>query len=248
MNNQYDVIFEIYDEFSGVDISAWSQYITSVIKKHEIIQTQLVLDAACGTGRLTSVLADAFDMIGLDISCGMLSVARQKCPPSVLLLNQDMRDFDLYGTVSAVVCCLDSVNYLNSDGVKQFFSKCHLFLDPDGLLIFDVNTEYKFENIYKNNDFVFESEDGSRFLAWGCDYDTKTKQCAFSLTLFTENEDGTYSREDEQQREYFHSNNILRDALTECGFEILATYSELSFDAPTADSQRIHYVCRNIKS
>lgn len=248
MNNQYDVIFEIYDEFSGIDVSQWAKYIRTLIKKHSTIPTQLVLDAACGTGRLTAELAEDFDMIGLDVSCGMLSVARQKCPPQVLLLNQDMRQFDLYGTVSAVICCLDSVNYLNSNDIEKFFACCHLFLDPDGLLIFDVNTKYKFENVYKNNDFIFETDDGARLLAWGCDYDTEKKQCTFSLSLFSENEDGTYTRDDEQQYEYMHTDEDLRRALENCGFEILGIYGELSYDIPSEDSQRHHFVCKNIKS
>lgn len=248
MNGQYEVISEIYDELSGVDNDAWASYIDGLLKKHAQIPCELVLDAACGTGKLTSKLSSmGYDMIGLDISYGMLSVARERCPANVLLLNQDMRDFELYGTVSAVVCCLDSVNYLDADGVLKFFSCCHLYLDPNGLLIFDVNTEYKFENIYGENDFILENNDGSHLLAWSCGYDINSRSCLFSLSLFSKNKNGTYTREDEQQTEYCHSDAFIKASLEKCGFEVLAVYGELSDAAPTNTSQRNHYVCRAIK-
>ena len=91
MNGQYEVISEIYDELSGVDTDKWAEYIDTLLKKHSAIPCELVLDAACGTGKLTARLAEmGYDMIGLDISYGMLSAARERCPMNILLLNQDM--------------------------------------------------------------------------------------------------------------------------------------------------------------
>ncbi len=248
MNGQYEVISEIYDELSGVDTDKWAEYINGLLKKHSTIPCELVLDAACGTGKLTAKLAEmGYDMIGLDISYGMLSAARERCPMNILLLNQDMRNFELYGTVSAVISCLDSVNYLDADGVFEFFSCCHLYLDPDGLLVFDINTEYKFENIYGENDFILENDTGEHLLAWSCGFDRSKKSCLFSLSLFSKNKNGTYTREDEQQTEYCHSDDFIKATLKKCGFELLAVYGELSDTAPSPTSQRAHYVCRAVK-
>lgn len=244
MHGQYEVISEIYDELSGVDNEKWAAYIDGIIKKYSP-SCSIVLDAACGTGKLTSRLSDmGYDMIGLDISYEMLSIARQRCQPNVLLLNQDMCDFELYGTVGAVISCLDSVNYLNGDELKKFFSCCQLYLDPDGLLIFDANTEYKFENVYADNDFILESDNTSHLLAWSCNYSKQTKQCLFSLSLFSKNKNGTYTREDEQQTEYCHSDDFIKKTLEECGFSIIGTFGELSDTSPDTTSHRIHYVCR----
>ncbi len=244
MHGQYEVISEIYDELSGVDTDKWASYIDGIIKKYAPTAS-LVLDAACGTGKLTSKLSDmGYDMIGLDISYEMLSIARQRCQPNVLLLNQDMCDFELYGTVGAVISCLDSVNYLNGEELKKFFLCCQLYLDPDGLLIFDANTQYKFENVYADNDFILESDDSSNLLAWSCNYNRQTQQCLFSLSLFSKNEDGTYTREDEQQTEYCHSDEFIKKTLEECNFTLIGTFGELSSSSPEKSSHRIHYVCR----
>lgn len=248
MNEQYNVICEVYDELSGVDTEVWADYLCKLINQHSEIPTDLVLDAACGTGKLTQAMSDCgYDMTGIDISCGMLSIARQRCSSNVLLLNQDICDFELYGTVSAVICCLDSVNYLTFKDVERFLKCCHLYLDPNGLLIFDVNTEYKFKNIYADNDYILENADGSSLLAWSCNYDSESAKCLFSLTLFTEDENGMYFRQDEQQTEYCHSHTKLAELIEKCGFILLAAYDELSFKPVKSDSHRCHYICKNIK-
>lgn len=248
MNNQYEVLCEVYDELSGVDTSLWADHLCRLIERYAEIPTCLVLDAACGTGKLTQALSErGYDMTGIDISCGMLSAARQICSPNVLLLNQDIRNFELYGTVSAIVCCLDSVNYLTHDGVEDFLKCCNLYLDPRGLLIFDVNTKYKFENVYADNDFILENDDGSHLLAWSCNYDRSSESCLFSLTLFSRGDEGEYYRQDEQQTEYYHSHEFLCRAIRESGFQLLAVYGELSFEEAHATTQRCHYICKNIK-
>ena len=65
---------------------------------------------------LTEILADAgYDMIGVDLSADMLDIAMEKREQSgnnILYLLQDMREFELYGTVRAVVSICDSMNYL----------------------------------------------------------------------------------------------------------------------------------------
>ena len=106
----------IYDAVnSDIDYSAWADFIVDGLSRFGAgrAEPELVLDLACGTGSLTCELAArGFDMTGVDSSPEMLEIARERCGGNVLLLCQDMRSFELYGTVGAVVCCLDSVNHL----------------------------------------------------------------------------------------------------------------------------------------
>ena len=71
-----------------------------------------------------------------------------------------MQEFELYGTVDVILCVLDSVNYLIEDGeLEQMLSLCHNYLNDGGLLIFDINSEYKFRNILADNVYTYEKDD-----------------------------------------------------------------------------------------
>ena len=159
----YGAIARVYDKFNREEInySAWADFIEKIFDRFSPHKPELVLDLACGTGTMTRELARrGYDMIGVDASADMLSEAYCNGDGErILYLNQDMRSFELYGTVGAVVCCLDSLNYLVNDGdLGTTFATVHNYLDPDGLFIFDMNTPYKFENIYSDNAYVLEDD------------------------------------------------------------------------------------------
>ena len=90
-------------------------------------------------------------MIGVDNSEDMLEIAsekREKSGLNILYLLQDMREFELYGTVKAVVSICDSINYiLEEDDLREVFSLVNNYLDPKGMFIFDLNTRYKYEQM-----------------------------------------------------------------------------------------------------
>ena len=90
----------IYDAVNAdIDYSAWADFITKGLSRfgEGRAEPELVLDLACGTGRLTHELAArGFDMTGVDLSPEMLEIARERCAgQNVLLLCQDMRSFEL---------------------------------------------------------------------------------------------------------------------------------------------------------
>ena len=113
------------------------------------IPVHTVLDLACGTGTMTWLLTDrGYELIGVDGSEEMLAAAMEKSgqvegiPP--IFLHQSMPQLDLYGTVDAAICCLDSLNYLTRPAdVQRTFRRLHLFIAPGGLLVFDINTVAK---------------------------------------------------------------------------------------------------------
>ena len=254
MYSEYSAIASVYDEInSEIDYASWADYIEKCFDKFLPERPSLVLDLACGTGSMTFELQKrGYDMIGADLSEDMLSEAYEKAFDigigNILFLRQDMRSFELYGTVGAIVCCLDSMNYLTEDGdIDKCLACVHNYLDPDGLFIFDVNTPYKFENVYGDKHYIFESHDSYGNLAycgWQNDYNAESKLCNFSLSVFTCGGDGKYNRADEEQTERCYSANEIKDALTKNGFELLGIFSDYSFSEPKDDTERWYVVAK----
>ena len=199
----YSAIAECYDALnSHIDYESFANFLNKEIRAGGESDGSIVLDLACGTGNITlPLLKRGYDMIGVDLSGDMLNIARNKKDgDKVLWLCQDMRSFELYGTVGAVVCCLDSINYLTSrQGLDKCFSLVHNYLDPNGIFIFDVNTPYKFEHVYGNNHYILE--DDGIYCGWQNYFDKKSGLCDFELSFFYENDDGSYTRLDETQTE-----------------------------------------------
>ena len=250
----YDSIASVYDNINAeIDYAAWADFIENCFKRYLSERPELVLDLACGTGSMTLELAKrGYDMIGADLSEDMLMEAMDKAYDKgiegILFLKQDMRCFELYGTVGAITCCLDSLNYLTEDGALETCLKCvHNYLDPDGLFIFDVNTPYKFENVYGDQHYIFESKNSfgeNAYCGWQNDYDAETGLCSFYLSVFTEEKDGRFSRADEVQTERCYSKEELSDNLEKCGFEIIGFYGDYNFSAPQSNCERWYVIAR----
>ena len=246
----YSAVARVYDRLNAdIDYVGWADFFEKCFDRFLKGRPELVLDLACGTGSMTLELARrGYDMIGVDGSADMLSEAYARTEGSrILFLQQDMRSFELYGTVGAVVCCLDSVNYLTEDGdLEKTFRTVHNYLDPDGLFLFDVNSPYKFREIYGYNSYILEDEiDGcSVYCGWQNSFDEKTGICDFYLTLFSENEDGTYSRCEEEQREKMYTLEELKGALETCGFEFIGAYSGYGFEAVDEKTERYYIAAR----
>ena len=257
----YRAIARVYDRLNAeLDYAAWADFAEACFSRFLPQKPQYVLDLACGTGRMTLELASrGYDMIGIDGSADMLSQAydRGAMSAGVLLLHQDMRSFELYGTVGAAVCCLDSLNYLlTPSDLASCLRLVHNYLDPDGLFFFDVNTPFTFENTYGNNAYVLEDEltfedtvDEEKiaiYCGWQNAYDPESRICQFSLSLFEETEKGTYRREDELQEERCYSMEELRAALSEAGFEFLGVWQDFAFTPPSPEAER-WYICARAK-
>ena len=250
----YSAIAEVYDKLNAeIDYVAWASFIEACFDRFLCKRPELVLDLACGTGRMTAELAGrGYDMIGVDGSEEMLAVAYDNCLSAgqdddlsarPMYLLQDMRRFELYGTVGATVCCLDSLNYLIEDEDLEACLRCvHNYLDPDGLFLFDVNTPYKFQHIYGDNSYILEDtvDEEAVYCGWQNQYDTESGICEFSLSVFRER-DGVYYREDEEQHERCYTKEQLISALENCGFEIKGIYGGYDFDEPSETTERWYF-------
>lgn len=238
----YEAIATIYDHIGdAVDYEAFADLYEACFTRYGI-KPSLVLDLGCGTGSTTLTLAArGYDMIGVDASPEMLSRAYTRAyaagKQGVLFLQQDMRDFELYGTVGAVVSSLDCINYLTEDGdLDRCFALVHNYLDPDGVFVFDVNTPHKFRTVYGDNAYVLEDE--NTLCAWQNEYDEQTRLCYFYLSVFREEEDGRYERSDEEQTERCYTHEELETALRRAGFDEICFFGNTDMSAPTDTTDR----------
>ncbi len=250
MSTIYDFLAPFYDEFNGdLDYEKWADFLVSVFDS-AAIPVREVLDLGCGTGSMTLALARrGYDMVGVDLSPDMLSRARERAYESentknILFLLQDMRSFELYGTVQAAVSTLDSMNHLTSArDLDRTLSLLHNYIEPQGLLIFDVNSKRKFEEVYADNVYTMESEDA--YVVWQNDYRKKTGICDFFITLFKREADGRYTRYEECQREKHYARQTLRRHLEKAGFRLLSVYGD-GFREATDESYRYHLIAERI--
>ncbi len=244
----YGTFAAYYDQFTAnVDYDAWAQYLLDLFKRHRGTTPQSVLDLACGTGGLTTRLLDAgCEVVGVDMSAEMLMKATEKTAPygdRCMLLCQDMRELDLFGTVEGAVCMLDSLNHLTrTNDLKEVFRRLGLFIEKDGLLIFDVNTVYKHQSVLGDNAFVYEND--GVFCSWQNHWMPRTGEVDIQLDFFVEDGD-VYERFTEYIRERAYTERTWKRLLSETGFEVLAVYEELTDTPPTPTTQRMVFVARN---
>lgn len=246
----YDILAPIYDKINAeLDYSAWADFIERVALENMTAKPELVLDLGCGTGKMTLELARrGYDMTGVDISPEMLDIARTEgerlgVADKMLWLCQDMREFELYGTVDLAVSCLDSINHLTTKkDLDTTLSLVHNYLIPDGIFVFDINGKGKFKYTYLDHTYVME--EGDSVCIWQNDYNEKTHLCDFYITLFKEEADGRYSRYDDVERERMYTLKEIRSALTKAGFELLGVYSDFEMNEATDEDDRIYLVAR----
>ncbi len=256
----YNAVARVYDKLNAeIDYSAWADFVEACFDRFLASRPELVLDLACGTGSMALELdRRGYDMIGIDGSAEMLAEAfdRANGNPKILWLKQDMREFELYGTVGAVTCCLDSLNYLLSPAdLKKTFSLVHNYLDPDGLFLFDMNTPYKFRNVYGNNAYILEDElvwdEGEAteeraavYCGWQNDYHPDSRICDFDLSIFEELPGGSYRRSDEHQQERCYELDEIKSALSETGMELIGVWSDWDFSQPDKKTERWYFAAR----
>ena len=183
----YTSFAAVYDTFmDNIPYEEWKSYLKELLKEYGV-QDGLVLDLGCGTGTMTELLAaDGYDMIGVDNSEEMLEIAREKQIKSgheILYLLQDMREFELYGTVGAVFSICDSLNYITEpEELKQVFRWVNNYLDPGGIFIFDFNTEYKYREVLGDQTIAEAREDCS--FIWDNYYYEEERINEYELNLF----------------------------------------------------------------
>lgn len=244
----YTSFAEVYDTFmDNVPYEEWAEYLAELLREYDI-EDGLVLDLGCGTGSLTEILATkGYDMIGADGSAEMLEIAMEKKAQSghdILYLLQDMREFELYGTVRAVVSVCDCVNYITDEKeLEQVFRLVNNYLDPEGIFIFDFNTEYKYKEILGEQTIAEDREDCS--FIWDNYYYEDESMNEYELTLFIKEQDSNlYRKYQEMHYQKAYTLDAMRELVEWSGLEFVTAYDAYTRKAPTETSERVCVVAR----
>lgn len=245
----YEVFADFYDALTdNVDYAVLSKTICSLLARYGL-DRGLLLDLGCGTGTLSVLLAKAgYEVVGADISPDMLAVAQEKAfaaGQDILFLCQDMTRLDLYGTLDAAVCTLDALNHLPSRAaVEEALRRVSLFLNPDGVFIFDTNTLYKHREVLGNNTFVYDTDEV--YCVWQNELQSDEKTVDISLDFFMPASDDApiYERESEQFTECAYSGAEWEEMIKNAGFSVLGVFDGYTENPLTDASERAVYAVR----
>ncbi len=240
----YNDFAYIYDKLiNDVDYKEWADYYFKIFQRYGL-NPKLGLDLGCGTGNLTVELANrGIEMTGVDLSEDMLMVAREKSEGmDILYLNQDMTEFELYGTVDFIVSSLDCINYITDKrDLLKVMKLANNYLEPGGLFIFDINTCHKLENVIGDNTFILEDDDC--FCSWQNEYDKKRRLSDFYLTFFAKDGE-SYVRFDEHHTERAYDIDEIKALIESSGMRLLKVYHDRSFENPKKNSERVFFVAQ----
>ena len=243
---------EAYTDFAGIyDIfmdatpyKEWCSYIVDTFRRFRV-PNDLVLDLGCGTGTLTRLLEkEGYNMIGVDYSEEMLNEAirKKKKNSDILYLNQDMREFELYGTVGAVVSVCDSVNYLlTEEDMIKTFSLVNNYLDPEGIFIFDFNTIYKYEIIIGNTT-IAENRDTCSFI-WENYYHKKEHVNEYDLTVFVKEQE-LFRKFTETHYQRGYTLHEMKTFVERAGMTFVEAVDADTHREVTKQSERIYIIAR----
>ena len=236
----YDLLTE------NVDYESRCNYIHSLLAENGIGKG-ILLDLACGTGTASFLLSQkGYDMIGVDASEEMLSVAQEKKAENgedIIFLCQKMEELDLFGTINGAVCTLDSINHVTSEAtVKEIFRRVSLFMEDKGIFIFDVNTPFKHREILGNNTFVYDMDEV--YCVWQNSTDGELLT-SISLDIFEKDEeDDVYYKYSEQFCEKGYDLSDIENWVKEYKFDVIGIYEEMTKQPVKEDTQRAVFVLR----
>lgn len=243
----YTSFAQVYDLFQdNVPYEEWAAYLKELLKEYGA-EDGLVLDLGCGTGSMTQLLAEAgYDMIGADNSEEMLEIAMEKRAAAgldILYLLQDMREFELYGTVRAVVSICDSMNYLPcEEDFLQTLKLVNNYLDPEGLFIFDLNTPYKYRELIGDATIAENREDAS--FIWENTWYEKEQVNEYDLTIFARTNGEYYQKFFETHYQKAYELETVKELIQKSGMEFVAAYDAFTREPVRADSERIYIIAR----
>lgn len=242
----YTGFAEVYDQFmNNVLYERWAEYLKGLFLEYGV-RNGLMLELGCGTGTMTEQMAEyGYDMIGVDSSEDMLAEAQEKRMESgheILYLQQDMREFELYGTVRAIVSVCDSMNYITDEAdLLEVFRLVNNYLDPGGVFIFDLNTLFKYEQLGES--VIAENREESSFI-WENWYDPADQVNEYDLTLFIRNDEGLYEKYEETHYQKAYALETVCQLIRQAGMKLEAIYDAFTFEKPRPDSERVYIVAR----
>ncbi len=242
----YENFARVYDELmDDVPYEEWADFLEAILKK-EKIPGGLMLELGCGTGKMMTLMAKkGYDMIGVDNSLDMLQIARERTQDreGFLYLWQDMRSFELYGTVEAIISICDSVNYVTrEEELVEVFRLVNNYLEPGGLFIFDFNTEYKYKEVIGEQVIAEDREDVS--FIWYNEYDEEEHLNYIDLRVFVQEEEDLFRKFQEEHIQKGYTLSQMQQLLKAGGLEYVAAFDGYCKQPVHEKSERIVLVAR----
>lgn len=237
--SQYEHLAGRYDALTrDVDYVAFADYIEWQFSRRPE-GVKLALDLCCGTGSLTQLLAArGYDMIGVDASADMLALAANKefAGEAPLFLCQSIERLNLYGSVDACVSTLDSINYITQPKkLQQGFARVHLFLEPGGLFLFDINRP---ETLAAMDGEVFLDETEDTYCVWRGSMERGV--LTFDMDIFRQS-GNHWNRYYEQHRQRAYQIDELSEMLKTAGFSKIELFGNCSKKRYTDSDTRIFF-------
>lgn len=203
------------------DYEKWLCYLLDKLKSK--LSFGVGYDVGCGTGVFTRKLKSAnFDVTGVDVSQEMLQVAKEVTASEKMNINYllaDMRKLKSFQKLDFITVVNDGLNYVKGDDVKRTFHNFKSLLKSGGVLMFDVSSKHKFKNVLSNNMFGDDGDDLSYI--WLSEYDDSEQKITMNLSFF-EKQGDVYKRYNEEQVQYAHETDFLKNSLISEGFEIVS--------------------------
>lgn len=245
----YKLLAYHYDDLMpNEEYDLWLQVLSRYLALVKQEREPVIVDLGCGTGTLAVKVAEQISarVYGVDISEDMLAVADQKArlkQVQLQLLEQDMTQLSLPEQAAVIYCFCDSLNYLlDEQAVINTFKQVYLQLQKGGLFLFDVHSLYKFEHVFQQNAFSYNSPE--LCYIWDCDYNSETQVVQHDLSFFIRQEDSTYLRFDETHLQRYYSLKNLTAWLEASGFEIVKIFGDFTPEEPHDHTERVFYVAR----
>ena len=157
----------------------------------------------------------------------------------ILYLMQDMREFELYGTVAAIISICDCINYITEEeDLLQVFRLANNYLDPRGIFLFDLNTEAKYRGI--GSSVIAENREEASFI-WENNWDEEEKLNEYVVTLFIPEKSGLYRKEEEVHLQKAWSLEKVKELLEKAGMEFVDAWEAFT-DVPVNEKTERMYI------
>ena len=118
------------------------------------------------------------------------------------------------------------------------------YLDPKGLFVFDMNTEYKYRDVMGEKVIADTTEDAA--FIWQNYYYEEEKVNEYQVTFFyKEDETETvYQRQEEIHYQKAYDVKVVCDLLKQCHLKVEGVYDAFSLEPATENSERVFFVAR----
>lgn len=244
----YKYFSSLYDEL--MDEAPYDQWLNffEQQKNKYLPEAKKVMDLACGTGEVTLRLFErGYDVVGVDLSEEMLSVAQSKAFQKGLQISfylQDMSQLDGLEGFDAVVIFCDSLNYLTSEEqVRNTFERVYGALREGGLFLFDVHSPYKMNCVFKNNTFAYNGDEISYI--WNSFPREHKLSVEHELTFFVYDEEtNQYDRYDELHKQRTFEPSQYKEWLEKVGFKTLAITGDFTDERVNDEHERIFFTLK----